>query len=76
VYGDLGRIAPHALNVQVKVVITEGGQKKPMDFKRLADILRKSGYRGYIVLEYEENENPRIACPEFMDQIRAAFHDA
>ena len=73
VYGDLARVAPHALNVQVKVVITEGGKQQPMNFKRLAEILRKSAYRGYVVLEYEENKEPRAACLEFMDQIRAAF---
>lgn len=73
VYGDLARAAPYALNVQVKVVLTERGKKQPMDFKRLAEILRKSAYRGYIVLEYEEDDDPRKACPEIMDQIRAAF---
>lgn len=73
VYGDLARVATHALNVQVKVVITQAGKKQPTDFKRLAEILRKSAYRGYIVLEYEEDDNPRTACPEFLDQIRAAF---
>jgi sugar phosphate isomerase/epimerase len=73
VYGDLARIAPYALNVQVKVVVTQGGKKQPMDFKRLADLLRKAAYRGYVVLEYEEDDDPRKACPVFMDEIRAAF---
>ena len=73
VYGDLARVAPHAINVQVKVVITEGDKKQPMDFKRLAELLRQAAYRGYIVLEYEENDDPRTACPEYMEQIRGAF---
>lgn len=74
VYGDLAKVAPYALNVQVKVVISgPGKQKEPADFERLATILRDAGYRGYIVLEYEENENPREACPAYIAQLREAF---
>lgn len=74
IYGELERVAPYALNVQVKVVVFgPDKQKKPSDFKRLAKILRDVGYRGYIVLEYEENENPREACPSFVGQLRDAF---
>ena len=61
------------INVQVKVAVNQQGKKVPMDFAKVAKILRDSGYRGYVVLEYEENEDPRTSCPEFMDQIRAAF---
>lgn len=74
VYGDLSQLAPYALNVQVKVVIKpEGGSKQPTDFNHLAAILRESGYRGYIVLEYEESEDPRVACPRYVDELRDAF---
>jgi hypothetical protein len=50
-----------------------GGKKEPADFKRLAKILSDSGYRGYIVLEFEEPEDPRQACPRYIDQLRQAF---
>lgn len=74
IYGDLARVAPYAVNVQVKVVIQPNrGPKVPADFKRLGDIFRAANYRGYIVLEYEEDEDPRIACPRYMDELRAAF---
>ena len=74
VYGDLAKIAPYALNVQVKVVISGADrQKKPSEFKRLAHIMADAGYRGYIVLEYEEKGNPREECPKYLDQLRAAF---
>ncbi|MDZ4819914.1 MAG: sugar phosphate isomerase/epimerase family protein [Planctomycetota bacterium] len=74
-YGDLRQIAPYALNVQVKVLIKyDGGKRKvPSDFKRLAGILKESGYRGYVVLEYEESPDPRIECPRYMKQLREAF---
>jgi len=74
VYGDLARLAPYTINVQIKVVISgPGGKAVPADFRRLAKILTDAGYRGYIVLEYEEDEDPRVACPRYIDQLRAAF---
>jgi sugar phosphate isomerase/epimerase len=39
----------------------------------LAKILRDAGYRGYVVLEFEEPGDPRVECPKFVDQIRTAF---
>jgi hypothetical protein len=64
--------------VQIKVVIHRGGPKKstpsePSDFKRLAKMMRDVGYRGFIVLEYEEAENPREVCPKYLAEIREAF---
>jgi sugar phosphate isomerase/epimerase len=74
-YPDLARIAPYALNVQVKVATSDeqGQVKKPTDFSRLAKLLRDAGYRGYIVLEYEESPDPREACPRYVAMIREAF---
>ena len=74
VYGDLAKLAPYALNVQVKVVIQpEGKTSEPSDFVRLADMLRASGYCGYIVLEFEEDGDPREECRKYADQLREAF---
>lgn len=73
-YEDLAKIAPYALNVQVKVVMRPSkGQKEPADFSRLARIMTDAGYRGYIVLEYEEAEDPRQACPRYIELLRRAF---
>lgn len=73
-YADLERLAPYAMNVQVKVAMhAKGGKKERADFKRLARILKTAGYRGYVVLEFEEPEEPREACPRYMDELRAAF---
>ena len=58
----------------IKVTMSSpDGKKSPADFGRLARILTDVGYRGYIVLEYEEDENPREACPKYLNQIREAF---
>jgi len=74
VYGDLAKIAPYAINVQVKINIHPAGKtEEPSDFKRLGQVLKTSGYRGYIALEYEGKKNPREDCPKYINQIRAAF---
>ena len=73
-YADLAKIAPYAVNVQIKVVVSGPDRKKqPSDYARLAEILSSAGYRGYIVLEFEEPEEPRAACPKYMADIRKAF---
>jgi sugar phosphate isomerase/epimerase len=74
VYGDLERLAPYALNVQVKVAVHPAGQpSQPSDYRRLAKILRTSGYRGYIVLEFEETGDPREECQRQIVKLREAF---
>lgn len=74
IYGDLAKIAPYAINVQVKIHIHPPGKpEEPSDFKRVGQILKSAGYRGYIALEYEGRGDPRQDCPKYIDQIRAAF---
>jgi sugar phosphate isomerase/epimerase len=74
VYGDLARIAPYAVNVQVKVSIRPArGKKQHADFSRLAQIIRDAGYRGYIVLEYEEPEPATAGVPKYMAELKEAF---
>jgi sugar phosphate isomerase/epimerase len=51
----------------------QGGDLQPSDFKKLASMLRDSGYRGYVALEFEEKGDPRSECPKYLDQLRAAF---
>lgn len=73
-YGDLAKLAPYAVNVQVKVIMfPKDKPKEPADFARLAEILKSSGYRGYVVLEYEEAGDPRVECARYVDELRNTF---
>jgi sugar phosphate isomerase/epimerase len=69
-YGDLARIAPYAVNAQVKVSIAPNGQRQPADFNRILTILRDADYRGYVALEYEEKESPFEAIPPLLEQLK------
>ncbi len=58
-YGDIATMAPYAVTTHVKVSI--GG--RPADFERIVKIMRDADYRGYLSLEYEEREDPRVGVP-------------
>ena len=70
-YADLERLAPYALVVQIKTEIQRPGQKKELaDLPRLTGILRAAGYRGYVALEYEAEEDPRTAVPRTIETLK------
>ena len=74
VYRDLAKIAPYTLNVQVKVKYShKDGSRRDMDYAEVAKLLRDAGYRGYIVLEYEESGDIREECKRHLDLLREAF---
>ncbi len=69
-YADLAKIAPYAVNSQVKVEMFPGGKKEPADLGRVVQILRDGGYRGFITLEYEAAEDPLVAIPGYLAELR------
>jgi sugar phosphate isomerase/epimerase len=70
-YGDLARIAPYAVNAQLKTEIAPAGRgTQEADLGRLVDILRKANYRGYVALEYEAKEDARTAIPRHLAAIK------
>jgi sugar phosphate isomerase/epimerase len=75
-YNELQMIAPLAVNVQVKdyVYTPDGKEKTAPDLKKLIDILRGANYRGYVVLEYEGEEEATTAVPKWMDKLRKAIY--
>lgn len=72
-YGDLEQIAPWTVNAQIKVMIRRNGKKEEADFGRVIAILRDAGYRGYVVLEYEEREDPKEHIPRHIEALRKAI---
>lgn len=72
-YGDLAKIAPYAVNVQMKMSTRRKGakEKEPMDLPRLMKILREANYQGWFVLEYEEEEDAQKAVPGILKKISA-----
>jgi len=70
-YGDLEKIAPYAINAQVKASMKRKGQPdQPADYARIIQILKQAGYRGYVALEFEEKEDPLQSVPGHLKKLR------
>jgi sugar phosphate isomerase/epimerase len=70
-YADLARLAPYAVNVQLKTEIQRAGKaREEADLKRLVQMLRDVGYRGYVALEYEAAEDAKVAVPRHLRTLR------
>ena len=73
-YSKLEKIASRTTFVQAKTYY--GGGKwytLDLDYQRIAGILRKVNYRGYISIEFEGNENAQTAVPKSVNLMRKAF---
>lgn len=69
-YADLARIAPYAINAQIKVEMTPNGKKELADLGRVVKILKDANYRGFLVLEYEAAQDPLEAIPGHLKKLR------
>jgi sugar phosphate isomerase/epimerase len=72
-YTELAKIAPYAVNVQVKVEVGPAGHTQPTDMARMIELLARVNFRGYVVLEYEAKPNPYEAVPRHLAELRAAI---
>jgi L-ribulose-5-phosphate 3-epimerase len=73
-YDKLAAIAPRATHVHAKTYYGGGvWYTLDLDYDRIAAILRKANYRGFISLEYEGKEDPKTAVPKSLTLLRKAF---
>ena len=66
------QLAPQAVNVQLKVDVgqDDGNGRMRGDYARIFGILKRAGYRGYVALEYEGEEDPKSGFPKFLERVR------
>lgn len=74
-YRDLAKIAPLAINAQLKMSIVRKGKREAADLKKTLQILKDAGYRGWVALEYEEREDPKKEIPKIIDKLRGLMSD-
>jgi L-ribulose-5-phosphate 3-epimerase len=73
-YEGIARLAPHATIVQAKTYYGGGvWYTLDLDYKRIAGILRKAGFQGWVSLEMEGNEPAATAVPKSLAVLREAF---
>ncbi len=78
VYGQIEACAPFAVATHAKpwaTINVAGGVKtrERVDYGRIRRILDQSEYRGFIAIEYEEEEPAETAVPAFAAELRSAF---
>jgi sugar phosphate isomerase/epimerase len=75
-YDRLEMLAPKTVYVQAKTYYGGGlWYTLDLDYPRIAGMLRKHDYRGYISLEFEGNEDWKTAIPKSLALLRGAFSE-
>lgn len=72
-YAELARIAPYTVVAQFKTAMSFNKKKEAADLGKILKILRDVNYRGYLALEYEEAEDPLVAVPRHLAEMRKAL---
>jgi len=73
-YDKIEKLAPRAILVQAKTYYGGGiWYTLELNYRRIAEILSKHRYRGYISLEYEGKGDWQTAIPQSLAMLREAF---
>jgi L-ribulose-5-phosphate 3-epimerase len=73
-YDRLEMMAPKTVFVQAKTYYGGGiWYALDLDYPRIAEMLRRHNYRGYVSLEFEGHEDWRTALPKSLAMLREAF---
>ncbi len=73
-YDKLEQCAPHAVFMHAKAYYGGGlWYSLDLDYNRIARIMRKHNFRGYVSLEFEGNEDYKTALPKGLALLREAF---
>lgn len=73
-YPEIAKLAPVANIVQAKTYYGGGvWYTLDLDYKRIAGILKKAGFNGWVSLEMEGNEDAMTAVPKSLKVLREAF---
>src|SRR5262245_44446933 len=69
-YADIAKIAPYGVVSQVKTEVYPGGRKQDADLAKVVKILKDANFHGYVALEYEAAEDPKVAVPKHVKELR------
>lgn len=75
IYGDIANSAPFAVacHAKEKARGVEPNSKFDVDYHRVRRVLEDVNYRGFIAVEYEEEEPAPVAVPAFFKILKEAF---
>lgn len=70
-YAEFEQTAPYAVMTHAKPTSQFGDAHDWVDYRRVADIMRATGYRGFLSIEYEEpGKDAMVEVPRFAAYLR------
>ena len=73
-YDRLAELAPQTVLLQAKTYFGGGRwYTLDLDYKRIAAIMRRANFSGYVSLEFEGKEDPLTGIPKSLKLLREAF---
>jgi len=75
-YTQIEMCAPYATNVHFKSRVRVNHREEPADWPRILKIMGNAGYRGYLALEYELEDDPMSNVPKLVAKMREAISAA
>jgi len=73
-YDKLEKLAAKTVLLQAKTYYGGGlWYSLELDYDRIAKLMKKAGYKGYISLEFEGKDDPKTAIPKSLAMLRKAF---
>ena len=69
-YNEIAKTVPYVVHIHGKMSVA-GGVK--LDYQRIKEILEAGGYNGFLSIEYEEKEDPKIGVPRFAGYLLNLF---
>jgi sugar phosphate isomerase/epimerase len=72
-YEEIAKTAKYAVNWQVKENLFINGSEKPADIQKLIDLIKASGYRGYIPIETLGPGDPKSKVTALYKKVKDAI---
>ena len=72
-YSEIEQTAKYAVNWQLKENMYFNNVEKKTDVNKVIQIIKNSGYRGFIPIETLGAGDPKIKVPVFLEEVREAL---
>lgn len=73
-YREIEKLAPYADYWFVKEHVTQNGERVPVDMSKIAAILKKNDYKGYISFESLSDGDPRVIVKDMFQSFQKAYN--
>ena len=73
-FGEIEKSIKHAVNWQVKEKMFINGTEVDTDLEKLVNIIKASGYRGYLPIETLGDGDPKTKVKALFEKMQKALH--